>query len=78
MSATFIPASSIALRQASEARLRTVRPDFFENSVQPMPEIAYLSRSEYISNPLDQRENAGLRFSLKATSPSVASGSVVA
>src|SRR5437879_7449049 len=37
------PASRIALRTASTAIARVVRPEFFENSVSPTPTMQYLS-----------------------------------
>jgi len=43
MSSSARPASAIALLQASDARLRTVRPDSRVKSVLPMPAMAYLS-----------------------------------
>ena len=38
----WIPASSIAALTASTARRSSERPEFFENSVAPMPTIAVL------------------------------------
>jgi hypothetical protein len=43
MSCICSPASAIALRLASAARLKVVTPDFRENAVQPIPTMAVLS-----------------------------------
>src|SRR5262249_21442786 len=49
MSAARSPASRIALRTASTAMARVVRPECREYSVSPMPTMQYLSRSERIA-----------------------------
>ena len=54
-----------------------MRPERFEYSVLPIPAMQYLSRRLHIGHA-PQFAKAGRRFSLKARSPSIASGCVVA
>src|SRR5712691_2763443 len=49
------PASLSALRTASTAMARVVRPDLCEYSVSPIPTMQYLSRREFTRSPFVSR-----------------------
>src|SRR5262245_9821767 len=49
------PASFSALRTASTAMARVVRPELCEYSVSPTPTMQYLSRREFIRSPFASR-----------------------
>src|SRR3954452_20667161 len=68
MSSGEIPASSMAARAASDASCSSLRPEFLENSVWPMPTMAALFFSEGMDSvgrhELRQRHRAVVRLQL--------------